>query len=881
MKITFVFIVLIFLMTNSSAQFPSGGGGNRSGAGNRQMNVGHFYGKIVDDKTGKPIEFAAVQLMQNKYDSLSKSTKEKMVTGELTKANGDFSLENLPVMGEFNLKISALGYKSYEQKVSFNLKFGQGGGMQQAMNAVDKDLGNIQLSINAVNLKEATVEETLPVYEMKIDRKVYNVEKALISTGGTAEDVLKNVPSVNVDIDGNVTMRNAAPQLFVDGRPTTLSVDQIPADAIQSVEVITNPSAKYDASGGGAGILNIVLKKSRKIGYNGSLRGGVDSRGRMNFGADLNAREGKVNIFVSGMINQRKSKSTNETDRTYFANEHNPEIQFYQESPSESKGFFGFGRTGFDYFMDNRNTLTLAVNYNKGNFESSDNIVSQTDTVYSYGTSSSYSNRVNKSERDFRNTGGSLSFKHIYPREGREWTADLNYNGSKTESVGNYETQNFDGNHYPSGSLTIQKQLGNGTVDFITFQSDYVDPLTDKTKIEAGVRGSIRNYNSVTQNYYYDSVMINYALIPSQFNSYEFKDQVYAAYATYTQKIDKFGFQVGLRTESSFYTGELTESHQEFTHTYPVDFFPSGFFSYKLNEKTDLRLNYSRRINRPNFFQLLPYIDYTDSLNLSRGNPDLKPEFTNSLEMSWQKTFSRKNTFITSIYYKNTNDLITRFQLRDLSLPGSPIISTYENANSSYAYGAEMTVQNSLIKWLDVSLNVNAYNSRINGTNLESSLTNDQFSWFSKLNTTFRLPSNFSIQLTGDYRSRTSLQVSSGGSGGRGFGGGGMGGGGGFGGGPSSSAQGYTNPTYSIDAGVKYEFLKNKMATVTVNVSDIFNTRKSETFSESPFFTQTTIRRRDPQIVRVNLSYRFGKFDVSLFKRKNTKMNSEGMDIQD
>ena len=182
--------------------------------------------------------------------------------------------------------------------------------MQKAMSAIDKDLGNIKLSISAVNLQGVTIEETIPVYEMKIDRKVYNVEKNPVNAGGTAEDVLKNVPSVNVDIDGNVSLRNSAPQIFVDGRPTTLSIDQIPADAIQSVEVITNPSSKYDASGGGGGILNIVMKKNRRLGYNGNVRAGFDSRGRINLGADLNAREGKINFFVSGNLNQRNSKNT-------------------------------------------------------------------------------------------------------------------------------------------------------------------------------------------------------------------------------------------------------------------------------------------------------------------------------------------------------------------------------------------------------------------------------------------------------------------------------------------------------------------------------------------------------------------------------------------
>ena len=865
MRIISLLSVFYFLFFGCYAQFP--GGGARNGQGLRQMNVGHFYGKVIDEKTGKPIEFAVVQLMQNRLDSATRAMKESMVSGELTKTNGDFSLENLPILGEFKLKVSALGYTPLEKTISFDLKFGQGGGLQQAMNAVDKDIGNIGLSVNAVGLKEVTVEETVPVYEMKIDKKVYNVEKSIVNTGGTAEDVLKNVPSVSVDIDGNVTMRNAAPQIFVDGRPTTMTVDQIPADAIQTIEVITNPSAKYDASGGGAGILNIVLKKNKRVGYNGNLRAGVDSRGRANIGADLNARQGKVNMFISGMLNQRKSEITGTTERDYSGE---IPIHFLQQNPSESKGYFGFGRAGFDYFIDNRNTLSLAGTYNKGNFKTDDNISTKTDTLFDTGTVSTINSRVSNSERNFQNVGGTLSFKHIYPRDGREWTGDINYNGSKSDNVTNYLTQNYDIYVNPVGDQVAQLQQGNGTVGYTTVQTDYVDPLTDKIKIEAGARGALRSYNSTTENF------VDNIPILSELNDYKFTDQVYAAYFTFTKQMQKFGYQLGLRAESSFYTGELTDSHETFTHTYPVDLFPTGFLSYKVNEKNTFQFNYTRKINRPNFFQLLPYVDYTDSLNLSRGNPDLKPEFTDSYEFSYQKTFDRKNTLIASVYYKGTDDLITRFEYRDATLPGDPILSTYVNANSGYAYGAEITSQNSFVKWFELSLNINIYNSSINGTNLQDNLTNQQFSWFSKLNTTFHLPKNFSLQLAGDYRSKTSLQVGGGSGGGRGFGGGG--GGGGFGGGTTTTAQGYNLPTYGVDAGLKFEFLKNKMATLTLNVSDIFSTRKSETFSESPFFDQTTIRKRDPQVFRLNFSYRFGKFDVSLFKRKNT--HTESIDVE-
>jgi len=236
----------------------------------------------------------------------------------LTTKKGEFSLENLNIMAQYKLKISAIGYKTIERKVSFQLNMSgmKTGDMSGMLNSVDKDLGNIKLDVDALQLANVTVVSNKPLLTMNIDRKVFNVEKNLTSVGGTAVDVMRNVPSLNVDIDGNVTMRNAAPQIFVDGRPTTMTLDQIPADAIATVELITNPSAKYDASGGGAGILNIVLKKNRKAGYNGNVRASIDSRARPGFGGDINIKQQKVNFFASGMLGIRKSKRDVTTERT-------------------------------------------------------------------------------------------------------------------------------------------------------------------------------------------------------------------------------------------------------------------------------------------------------------------------------------------------------------------------------------------------------------------------------------------------------------------------------------------------------------------------------------------------------------------------------------
>ncbi|MBD0294814.1 MAG: TonB-dependent receptor, partial [Flavisolibacter sp.] len=280
---------------------------NRNGG---QQMTGRFYGRVVDANR-KGVEAASVVLVQERMDTVSNQRKEVVAGGMLTPANGEFSIENVPAFGRYKLRITGIGFKPYEQNVNFDRPATPAGSdMSTALGALDKDLGNIKLEIDENVLSSVTVTaSSKPLLQMGIDRKVFNVDKNIVSAGGNAIDVMKNVPSVNVDIDGNVTLRNNAPQIFVDGRPTNLTLEQIPADAIESVEIITNPSAKFDASGGTAGILNIVLKKNKRVGYAGNVRVNMDSRGRIGGGTDLNVRQNKVNVFVSGNVNQRKSLS--------------------------------------------------------------------------------------------------------------------------------------------------------------------------------------------------------------------------------------------------------------------------------------------------------------------------------------------------------------------------------------------------------------------------------------------------------------------------------------------------------------------------------------------------------------------------------------------
>ena len=867
-------LVLVFLLNLTSfclfAQNPMMQ--RPGGAGNGQQMTGRMYGKVVETQSGKPIEAASVTLVQNKFDSATKKRKDVIISGMLTKANGEFTLENIPLFGQSKLKVTAIGFKVSEQTVGFEMKAPQGGDMSAMLNAIDKDLGNIKLEVDAQVLSNVTVTSNKPLFQLAIDKKIYNVEKDVVAQGGTAVDVMKNIPSLSVDLDGNVTMRNNAPQIFVDGRPTTMQLDQIPADAIESVEIISNPSAKYDASGGTSGILNIVLKKNKKVGYNGSIRTNIDSRARIGGGGDFNLRQNKVNIFGAANYNQRKSISTGYTERYNILDQ--PNTLLHQDDRNVSQGHFKFFRAGLDYFISNRNTLSISGSMGGGKFRPENTSELLVDSLYTI-KKSSYTERLTNSMGDFKFRGAQLSFKHNFPKAGREWTADATFNKRTNVNTSRIGTDFY---NYPANTIYdqfLQQQNNTGSGQSLVLQTDFTNPITEKSKIEMGVRAAFNKSSSSSAFYIVDPNTGHLTIQPASQVNYESEDHVLAAYTSFSNQLKNFGYQLGLRVESSGYDGELLKTNESFSNDFPLSFFPSVFLSQKLKKDQELQLNYTRRINRPNFFQLTPFADSSDFLNIRQGNPDLRPEFTNSVEVSYQKLFKNKDNFLTTLYYKNTNDLITSFQEKFTSPVNGKeyVINTFTNANSSYVTGLEMIMKNKITKWWDITTNLNLYTSKIDLDDPTQPEIEQFASWFGKLNNTFKLPKNFTIQLSGEYNSKTVLPP--GGSGSRGFGGGMMM----FG--PSSSSQGYVRSNYFVDMGVRFEFLKNRAAAISLNMNDILRTRRSYVHSESPYFIQDVFRRRDPQILRLNFSWRFGKFDPNLFKRKNLKGEREGMNTGD
>lgn len=872
----FVATLLLAACTGLHAQMPGGGvpGGKFDPA---KMNIGRFYGKVVDE-SGKGVGYAPVQLFGKKFDPATSTLTDTLWAGQLTEDNGDFNLEKLPVVGEYTLVVAFLGYSEIRQTVSFGIVppapgkgappaggppaggFPGGGNFASGGGNFEKDLGNIRMSEGLTALKELTVTGKASTTTLSLDRKTYRVDKDLTTAGGTAQDALKNVPSLSVDLDGNVSLRNGSPQIFVDGRPTTLTLDQISADAIESVEVITNPSSKFDAGGGAAGIVNIVLKKEKRVGYNGNVRTGGDSQGGFNFGGDLNARGKKVNVFGSLMMMKNKGQGEGTTFRENLFG--NPLSNITQESRTHMNGTFGNGRAGVDLFLDNRNTLTLSGNYMRGQFKPNDDITTTTDLLFPDGIVSSSYMRSSDQDRNFRNAGLSAQFKHLFPKKGAEWTADVNYNRVRFQGGSQYVT------NYDNGTESLEKQDGTGHGGFLTMQSDFINPI-GKGKIEGGVKATLRDNRSDNMSYFFNAGENVWTQVSQLSDHYKFSDDVYAAYLQGSREYGKWGIQGGLRAESSFYGGALTDRDSSFTIAYPVSLFPSLFVTRKINDSDQFQFAYTRRVNRPNFFQTMPFTDFSDSLNLRRGNPALLPEFMNSVELSYQNIFSKGHNLLVSVYYKQATDLISSYQFTEYNeaLQKDIVVTSFTNSNKAAAYGAELTLKNNFFNWLDLTSNINVYQSDVDATNIESTLKVSRMSAFLKETVQIKLPAGFSVQFNGEYRTKASFTPVTNNDPFRG-------------GGPPSqnTAQGYTKAYWFVDASVRKDLWKNQ-ASITLSMQDVFASRKMGSYTVTDFFTQETSRFMNPQMVRLNFSYRFGKMDSSLFTRKNSRVNNQGSDM--
>ncbi|MFT3981479.1 MAG: TonB-dependent receptor [Ferruginibacter sp.] len=816
----------------------------------------NIYGKLIDAGNSKPIEGASIQLL---YWTHGNESAARIIATQLTNRKGEFYMDDIPEEGNVILKLSCVGYKPFDLKLALK------------KSTISKDVGNIRLFADTSQLKEITVNNTRPLIEMQADKRVYNPEKDISIAGGSALDAIKNIPGISVDANGNIIVRGGSPLVLIDGRPTTLLPEQIPAEQIAAIELMTNPDAKYDAGSSGSGIINIVLKKNKKTGYNGNLRAGIDSRPRPYFGGDFNLKEGKVNFFAAAQLNFRKSMATTSTYRENYTN--TATVVNDQEGSPWSNGYFGFGRFGIDYFASNRTTLSINSNFSKGNIKVNDLLLTQKDSIYLAGRSVAESVRRNiYADIDYKSLGGGISVKHNFSDDGKEWTADVHYNQNKNYNVSDYSSQVFDESGNAKPYYGAERALGGSKIRFYTFQTDFINPLSPGSKFETGLRIVGRNYNSYNDNFRENTVTGLYEILLPTVVEYDFRDIVYAAYGSYSHQAKPFSYQLGLRVESSSYRGTIVNKNERFKNDFPLSLFPSLFASQKLSEKQSIQFNYSRKINRPGFFHILPFIDFSDSLNLLTGNAALKPEFIHMAELSFQQQYGEANSFFATLYGRYNKDMLTRYQYKasnpDPAKPDSVVYTSYINADKSYTAGLELVGRNKITRWWDINSNFNLFHVSIESDNIPGLVKINRWSWLAKLNNSFTLPMDFTLQLNADYQARSILPAINTMSAAGVFGGG-------IYGSTQNTAQGYIRPIYGLDIALRKDFLKNKSASFTLFVSDVFRSRSYETVINTPFLSQDNYMLRDPQLMRLSFSWRFGKIDATLLKRKNNKAEQE------
>lgn len=829
-------LLLVFcfaLAFSSKAQFPGGG---KDLAKAMKDIKGRVYGKLVDTKTKKPIEFASVVVLWYNKDSL--------LGGALTEENGDFNIEGLPAMGGFRFRATQIGYKKYETKIYI-----------QPPNKLEQDLGDISLDLDEKILNEVEITAEKNALVMSIDKRTYNVDKDISVRGGTAVDVMKNVPGVTVDADGNAQLRNQSPTIFIDGRPTNLTLQQIPSDQIDRVEIITNPSVKYDANATG-GILNIILKKNLKPGYNGIAMAYLGTGDRYGGMLNLNVKEGKWNFTSMYTYNQAINTMNGYTKRQQLDSNSNAAGFFNQDNKTVQANRFNFGKLGIDYAINNRNTITLNCMIMAGEFKTDDkqlfSVQDKTKSELLHGT------RINDQHAAFQNYNGQVLYKKAYPKAGKELTADMNFNYNTSGNGYLFKTFTAVNSNTINAPDLYQKNVGTSNASQGVFQLDYVNPISETEKLETGVKAYYKTSISANNTSSAQSTDADFSRDSIMSNRYMINDMINAAYVNYNNKtVWDISYQAGLRFEQSYYKGTITDKKQSFSYNYPSSgndilksLFPGIYLSKKFSGSQELQLNFSRKIRRPNFFQLMPFVMFADRQNYRIGNPQLKPEFRNIAELNYNKTFT-KGSYLGAIYTRYEEQPITDVAYPSLGDP-TVLVNTTVNGRNSFRYGTEHTFKYTLFNALDATFNADLFYIYIKGMVVptEPEVKAEGFAYYAKATLAYRFPKQLTLQVNGNYESPRILLL------------------------------GATTPVYSMDVSI------NKMIgtkwVLNATLSDAFNTRRMGAHYETPYYIQDLSRRRESRFVKLSVTYIFGKMDASIFKRgkqlRNTNDNQGNQD---
>ncbi len=738
-------------------------------------------GKIVEESSNQPLEFATVIIM--------KLNSEEIVTGATTDAKGEFSLNIKP--NSYDLKIEFIGFQSYIQKAVLLNK--------------STTLPIIKLKESTEKLDDVEIVAEKSTTEYKLDKRVFNVGKDILSKSGSATDILSNVPSVNVDIEGGVSLRgNANVRILINGKPSVLTnnngLDQIPAETIEKIEVITNPSAKYDADGT-AGILNIILKKNKIGGFSSSLQ--LTTGYRANHGVNYNAnfKTEKFNLFSNIRYQHLKFLGDGSLFRTNYQN--NVDSSFLDQTIVRERDKKVFNLyVGNDYYFNDSNTTTFSYFFRKN---TNDNNVN-----YQFNFLDAFKNidDVVTAVETYREpqTANRIELNHVktFEKKGQKLTLDFQYD------FWNDDENEFVEENRGGSISTLKSRDIESSKDFL-FQTDFKLPVTEKTHLEIGLKGEVRNIDSDYK------VWDNNVLIDSLDNLLKYKERIYGAYLQYGNRKNKLQYLIGLRAEHSN-TGSTDRKDQFKTDKSYTNLFPTVHLTYNFNPKTNMQVSYSRRIRRPRFWQLNPFGGIADRRNIRIGNPDLNPMFTNSFEAGFLKRW-KKVTLNPSVYYQRTVQL---FETQITSNGAGAIISKPINSGEEDRFGAELAIQYSPFKWWRLSNEFNYYTFSQQGIyNVKDN------AWYTRVNSNVRFP-KFNFQMSFVYQ------------------------------GERNSGQTLTSSIYRADFGLNKDLFKER-ASLTFNVRNIFDSLVQEQLVTGEDYNVVSNQKYSGRRFSLTFTYRFNR----------------------
>ncbi len=774
-------------------------------------------GLVLDEETGQPLEYATLvlQSVQN----------PEQVTGGITGADGRFSVETAP--GPYNVRVEYISYNTYRKD------------NQQLSSSTD--LGTIRLGINVEQLEAVEVVGEKTTVEVRLDKKVYNIGKDLTTSGATISDALSNVPSVNVDVEGNISLRgNENVRILINGKPSALAgfgstdaLRQLPAEAIEKVEVITSPSARYDAEGT-AGILNIVLRREKTLGFNGSANLFVGYPASSGITLNGNLRSDNYNIFSTVGYRYREAPGNAFFDNRYFSGNFDRVIE---DRDYDRSGKNLNANVGMEYFITPSSSVTGSIF-----FRTSDGDDTTTNATQRFvdGARNSETLREEIELEDDNSYQVSFNYTKKFDDDEHRLTADFQYGESEEDKNSVIEENRT---QPTPGLLALENVQEIESEREVLVQADYVLPLGENARFEAGYRTDLEREITDFRLDTLDQSSGNFVVNENLTNKFTYDENVHALYSQYGTKFGKFSFLAGLRLEQTILKGkiesdfDISELEEELGEDVDLNFdknylglFPTLNLNFEIGDMEQLTLGYNRRINRPRGWFINPFPSRSSRTNIFQGNPDLDPAFSNTFDLGYLKRW-KKMTFTSSVYYQRETGAFERVQEEtgQTTTDGIDIIRSIPiNLSTNVRIGAEAGLLYNPARWLRMNGSFNIFRFDSEGTFNGVDYGAENVSWFARLSTNVRLPEEIQWQTNAFYR------------------------------GPNENAQTRTEGLLSINMAISKDILKDN-GTISLNVSDLLNSRKRQSFTTTEFFTSESEFQWRVRSFNLSFIYRFNE----------------------